>query len=663
MSPVSLVTRHRFTRRLLIGLALVGMVVLSPAAAPQAMAQPHDQITYLLPHWFNYLKVSDAEFANEVAQLRSRLGEGPFVKVGFTVFVFIKMNEYDINTGDPAAIQAQLAATIQEIDEVIARARANNIPICLSFLTDIRDNADGVQAGAAAEDRRADMWYSDQGRAPGWITQARYARKLRTVREAYVRGVGKTVANRMALFPETVVAASGDGEVELSFGMSSIIDPTFSDATSLLADYGPFAIAEFRDWLMNAGLYAPGQPFAGEGYLLAGRYQGDATPGTDTNGDGHTLNGDFGTAFTSWALRFFDWSLADDPFADPNAIPATVYNAPGFNPSPDAGAGFFDPPRTHVNGNQWWEVWNLFRQVMIWRHNRDWARWMTSSVDPATGMTIPINRFYSDQIPADYLFGSSPASPNFRLITSGSPHWTASVKPYGSMGVTAFNIVAGATVVSTFQNVAPHITALGERWGLFEYNAAVGGTAPAAFYAAELATLIQSRPSLIIPVFWDTDVPPFFIKDTPFQTMLRDFVTAIKDSPLPAPGTPPNIPTSGQPPVVGNVTIALSGFTGTLNWNAAKELLPSEGRLAATSYIIEVGTASGQTDLATIPVGNVTTFSGSGPALTYFLAVRAVTGFLQGPRSNELMFSLPGSGAGGACTVAPTAPAGLRVSR
>ena len=81
--------------------------------------------------------------------------------------------------------------------------------------------------------------------------------------------------------------------------------------------------------------------------------------------------------------------------------------------------------------------------------------------------------------------------------------------------------------------------------------------------------------------------------------------------------------------------------------------------MAATSYIIEVGTASGQTDLATIPVGNVTTFSGSGPALTYFLAVRAVTGFLQGPRSNELMFSLPGSGAGGACTVAPTAPAGL----
>jgi hypothetical protein len=64
-------------------------------------------------------------------------------------------------------------------------------------------------------------------------------------------------------------------------------------------------------------------------------YAGDATPGTDTNGDGHTLNGDHGTSFVTWNLAQFDWSLSD-PVAtgDTKAISLSAYAWPDFGPAP-----------------------------------------------------------------------------------------------------------------------------------------------------------------------------------------------------------------------------------------------------------------------------------------------------------------------------------------
>ena len=68
-----------------------------------------------------------------------------------------------------------------------------------------------------------------------------------------------------------------------------VIDhPETGTAKAVLADYSPFTVAEFRDWLRQDGLYAPGQPFAGEAWEFSSRYAGDAstrssTPtGTDT---------------------------------------------------------------------------------------------------------------------------------------------------------------------------------------------------------------------------------------------------------------------------------------------------------------------------------------------------------------------------------------------
>ena len=108
------------------------------------------------------------------------------------------------------------------------------------------------------------QWYTDNVLAAGWWSHSQYARKQRRVQEAYIREVGKVVARHMAQHPDIVVAAIGDGEVELSNERFGDIEDVLKPEPPSWADYSPFAVAEFRDWLRGAGMYAPGQPLAGQ---------------------------------------------------------------------------------------------------------------------------------------------------------------------------------------------------------------------------------------------------------------------------------------------------------------------------------------------------------------------------------------------------------------
>lgn len=520
-----------------------------PAAAQELIPKAAHKILYVLPNWQQYMGASDAVFAEEVRQLRERIGEGRYVRVGFTVYIHISMDNWLVDVSDGAAVARELAGTIRQIDVAVERARAHNLPICLSFLTALRQRYDPAQRDSEREDRRNMQWYSDNGLARGWWTHSRYARKQRAVQEAYVRQLGRELAKRMARDPGIVVAASGDGEVELSFERSGEFNPDYVGRPPVLADYSPFAVAEFRDWLRHGGLYGDGQPFAGQGYANGARYKGDASPAEDTNGDGHTLNGDFGTSFTSWDLRYFHWRLADDVQVDPGAIPASAYEAAAWNPLPDAGPGRFDAPRVQQPGQPFWDMWDRFRQTMIWRHNVDFARWMTTSPDPETGLTVPAERWYSDQIPADYLFGFTPDNPNLRLHTSASPWWTADVSPYGALGITSFNANLGSGAFArTLLNVAPLISAHNVRWGILEYHPSIPISNSAQIYLEDMALIEQYRPALIVPIYWGN--PYYQIQNTGFEVALKQLVDRIKDGPAAAsaPIWPPGGRGASAPP-------------------------------------------------------------------------------------------------------------------
>lgn len=506
-----------------------------------------DDVLYLMPSWGAFNSASNSQVQQEIDDLRARLGpEGPYVKLGFTAFVGFQMTDWNIDITDPVAMRKAIASTVNVIDALINKARQADdgagIPIAFNLLTLARETYDGAQTGSETEDVRSMQWYADNDVARGWWSTSRYNRKKMLIAEAYTRALGKVLANRMALYPHILVAASGDGEVELAFAKAG--------TTNTYADYSPFTIAEFRDWLRNGGLYTAGQPFAGQGYANAARYASDVTPGLDTNGDGHTLNGDFGTSFTSWNLLHFDWSLADAFTA--NAIPLATYQAIGFNKAPGTVAGGFDAPRVPkaVNaGDAWWNVWVLFKQTMLQRHNQEYARWITTSVDPDTNTTFSSKRWFSYQIPADYLFGGSPAAPNDRWHSSMSSLMTADISPYGGMGITAFNVDfttptpcygGPGFIAPTLKNAAPQISNRNVRWAIVEWhpgqrpecpaNNHAGGFSPlTSLYTDEMAIVEQYGPTYLAPFIWDAPTDKNRIKGTPFETALKAMVGRLRN--------------------------------------------------------------------------------------------------------------------------------------
>jgi hypothetical protein len=499
-------------------------VFIASASNPRAQAVPEidKRITYILPQWLNFLSADGTTLAQQVQELHSRIGnDGPRVRLGFTTYIDITMSPVDPT--DTAAVQAALASTFSQMDSAIARARANNIPICLSFLTAVREAADSLQTAAQAEDRRDMQWRSDNTMADGWTTFSRYARKQEAIQEAYIRELGRQLAARMLANPDILVGASGDGEIELASPDAG----TDAQGNRIIADYSPFVVAEFRDWLRGSGLYAAGQPFAGEAYATAARYAGDTGLAT--------LNSDFGLSFQNWNLKYFDWSLADAISPDPHAIPSSVYGSGTFNATPGDNPGGFDPPREHQRGNAWSDLWDQFRATMVWRHNREFAKWITTSADPATGATVPPDRWYTDQIPADYLFGSTPANPNERFDTSASAIWTADASPYGSLGITSFNVNFGTTYAKTLAGAAPVIAARKVRWGVFEWNPSVPPSADISVYRDEMVLVKTYRPSLLAPFVWQaaqSGITDLVVEDTPFESALRQLVIDLDNVPL-----------------------------------------------------------------------------------------------------------------------------------
>lgn len=434
------------------------------------------------------------------------------------------------------------------VNALIAAAKQKDVMLHLVLCSGLSRGL-YIYKDAKLEDIRNCQWYNDNLLAENdptlspsdfdnyvYGTLSRYARKMRANLEAKAKAALVFLKQTIEENPNVFSALSGWGEAELNDKRINHLK-TIQDN---FGDYSPFAVMEFRDWICHTGMYGPiTGKYNGEGYYLGGaKYQGP---------DGLSLfNKVFETNFTTWDLKHYNWNLEDDwdqnPSDyinnDPNRIPSTSYShgnmlsAVGI----DVIEGGFDPPRVmgYPEGfpghNDFWDLWNLFRETMVQNFVKDVAKW-------AGEANIPKEKWYSHQIPADYLWGSNPdfLFKNARYYTSASPMWTANTAPFGSMGVTMFDIKYSTGIVRTTEYALTDVSKMASNWAAMEYDAES--------YPSGME-LNQSSPKFILDQYlrlydynvhlinfwrWWDETGEHRIKGTNKETALQNFVQKVRD--------------------------------------------------------------------------------------------------------------------------------------
>jgi hypothetical protein len=463
---------------------------------------------FVAPLYVEYLSSSPAQFANETQEVKRRIGEAAGVIVGFSTFLDMRFRSPELSK--PIG-PSEILETLRDIDRIVDRARSNKLPVHIAVASGFFHGHNSLRDAAIWADVRNAQWFSDGWIATpeevggadvtprgAWITPSRYAQPLRNRIEESVRIIGERLAAAAEEFPETLRSISGDAEVELSFARNLDSEGrSRAGGRVLLADYSPFMVAEFRDWLRNR------------------RYAGDHSPASDDDRDGHTFNQDFGQQFQTWQLRYYETS-GPIPFRQYQALPEKL---------PRSGPYFvqdgFDAPRNAEPGKPFWKAWQEFRELVVSNYLRDYGTWITG------GGRIPRSRFYTHQIPADYLFGAKSVA---RLETSASPLETAFISPIGSAGVTVFDLYDGKTHSRTSNpDLFRRLEWSGPHCGIIVYSLSVPPDSVENSYLKELRAMNKFRPAIIAPFAWTNDPQhqQYRVQDTAFERALRKFVQEI----------------------------------------------------------------------------------------------------------------------------------------
>jgi hypothetical protein len=368
-------------------------------------------------------------------------------------------------------------------------------------------------------------------------TPSRYATPLREYNAAQAIKWSESVKKLMDDFPGVVTCINGPIEEELAIGGMNSQDK--------LADYSPFAITEFRDWLRHAGHYdASSGKFAGEGAskLLIGdlldfngtvrsQFYDDPTP-EENNSTGISFNQFFGTNFKTWSLRYWDLNIYPDAITDEF-----------FDCTPEAGTGFctggFDAPRILDGSSKFWKTWSYdipdqggiypagnpatpgygFRQNLTRNFVRDLFEIIAS-----TG--LPREIMYAHQIPGETLGNFTGEGPRNR--SSASTVWSGFLEKSKNVGITRFGDVNPALM-----------TQYANDWGIFEWH-----TAPNAnpdnqvLYTTSLNALnnyYQHKVHALFPGWWEIQPPDnnsiFPLNDSKFADAIKDFMLARAEVP------------------------------------------------------------------------------------------------------------------------------------
>ncbi|HLP57858.1 MAG TPA: hypothetical protein VK186_03475, partial [Candidatus Deferrimicrobium sp.] len=550
-----------------------------------------------------------AEEQAEIDYIKDQFGNGLYAPLLFSDFIGVNMNwNVDINN-----IGNGIQAFKEELDQIIAFARQNKVGIHLSLIYGLARFVDFYK-DAKEEDIRNTQWYNDNnissqsqggdsvtgGYSGNYETEAphfpynfnqidpyndslvqpaaddsavnkyvfgtlsRYARKLRAHLNAKVTAVMAYIKQVQVANPGILIIVSAPGEVELNY--NRINQNQFLQ--DYFCDYSPFAVLEFRDWIQHSGLYADGQLYAGEGYANGGaQYQGSAGLAK--------FNTDFGVAFSSWDLKYFNWNLTDPVDTDytdninPDlkAIPVSQYTYGGMMPTSGIQyiAGGFDPPRvmSEPGENDFYDLWNTFRETMVYHYVKDMAKIAKDS-------GFPKSHYYTHQIPGDYLFGSRPGDShlNPRYYSSASPLWTAYAYPDTGMGITLYDINFGTWFARTTLYGIDAARALSTNWAALEYNPEV---IPAGFTATlsttqalynQMMRLYNGNTHFISFFKWKGE-SDYQFKGTNRGAAAKQFFNAVKDK---ARGS---LTTVFAPKAVESFTAKFSTITGLvhLTWS------------------------------------------------------------------------------------------------
>jgi len=262
------------------------------------------------------------------------------------------------------------------------------------------------------------------------------------------------------------------------------------------ADYNPYAILEFRDWVCGRGEY----------HRQTGRFRGEAYVGWQRYHDETTglaaFNRDFGTAFATWELKFF----SVDEFAG---------NAPVFDLDVDHPGGF-DPPRraTEIDtvfpawgqpAQTFWQLWNTFRALLV---RNEYA---TCAAD-ALAAGLPKELIYTQSIP-----GSTAYVPAKRIWLSAVPPW-GGVIPNGRLGLNLFN--------DTRPWLDSYLEKLGDpAWGSPEWRYHYA-CAPVADVADTLRADWAHGCRFVAPLVW-----PNHLQDTATGEGIRQFIERYRTVP------------------------------------------------------------------------------------------------------------------------------------
>ncbi len=492
----------------------------------------HNHTLYMMPIWEDGLDpagVTDGVYEQQISKLKNQCGRGNrYNRLGFSSIY---------NTGNLPLLSRQL-----RIFKTRGIHRGVILPVQTHDQGLVNPNGDLRNYQWRLDGR---TWRGIPGRTDGRdtlvVTPSRYAVAVRREMKQRVHRWAAEIIAAMRQFAGVIRVINFCIEEELAIG------GTVSDA--YLADYSPFAIAEFRDFLRHQGLYHPDGAFAGQGAgeAIVGKFievngrrtspfHLDPSPARAA-GNHASFNETFGVNFRTWSLAYWDIEKFPHRVTDVH-----------FNPSPVSGTGAivggFDAPRVR-NSGKWWRAWDWtyqghhdqyppgnpenpaygFREVMVANFVRDIA-------DELIAAGLPQDFIYPHQIPAEML-GASPAGAR-RALSSASTIWSGYLPRNGHLGITRFGDLNPRMVNQYSRN-----------WGIFEWHPApaLPPESPELYRLAmaELRKCTAGGCHIFFPGWWMAPVHGkyqdkntrriFPLNDSNFARAINDFLKSRPDSP------------------------------------------------------------------------------------------------------------------------------------